>query len=63
MPEITSKKSDLKIGVHYAIFSVLEVNQKCCKHLTKKTVFVYVLGFIFNGVSQGKTDYHNKYIS
>ena len=32
------------------------------KDWTKGTVFVYTLGFIFDGFSQGKTDLHNKYM-
>ena len=37
----------------------LEVNYKCWK---KETVFVYILDFIFYGVSRAKTDLQNKYI-
>ena len=32
------------------------------KNYTKVTVFVYILGFIFYGVSRAKTDLHNKYM-
>ena len=35
------------------------------KNITKikhGTVFVYILGFIFDGVSRAKTDLHNKYM-
>ena len=37
-------------------------DQKYLKDWTKKTVLVYILGFIFYGVSRAKTDLHNKYI-
>ena len=37
-------------------------DQKYHKSYTKETVFVYILGFIFYGVSCAKTDLHNKYI-
>ena len=37
-------------------------DQKYYKNWTKETVFVYILGFIFYGVSRAKTDLHNKYI-
>ena len=36
-------------------------DQKCYKILTKETVFVCILGFIFHGVSHAKTDLHNKF--
>ena len=36
--------------------------QKYYKIWTKETAFVYILGFIFYGVSRAKTDLHNKYI-
>ena len=32
------------------------------KNWTKETVFVYILGFIFYGISRAKTDLHNKYM-
>ena len=35
------------------------------KNITKieqKRLFVYILGFIFNGVSHAKTDLHNNYM-
>ena len=35
------------------------------KNITKmeqKSVFVYILGFIIYGISQAKTDLHNKYM-
>ena len=28
----------------------------------KETAFVYIVGFIFNGVSRAKTDLHTKYL-
>ena len=37
-------------------------DQKYYKNWRKETVFVYILGFIFYGVSRAKTDLHNKYI-
>ena len=37
-------------------------DQKCYKNLTKYTVFVYILAFIFYGASRAKTDLHNKYM-
>ena len=37
-------------------------DQKYYKNWTKETVFVYILGFIFYGVSRAKTDLHNKYM-
>ena len=37
-------------------------DQKYYKSWTKETVFVYILCFIFNGVSRAKTDLHNKYM-
>ena len=37
-------------------------DQKYHKSYTKETVFVYILGFIFYGVSCAKTDLHNKYM-
>ena len=46
---------------HHAIFSVLEVkDKKYYKHWTEESVFVYIFGFIFHGVSHAKTDLHNK---
>ena len=48
---------ELKTGDHHT---------KKIKNITKseqkRTAFVYILGFIFYGVSRGKTDLHNKYI-
>ena len=38
-------------------------DQQYYKNWTKETVFVYVLGFIFYGVSRAKTDLYNKYIN
>ena len=38
------------------------IDQKYYKNQTKVTVFVYILGFIFYGVSRAKTDLHNKYM-
>ena len=37
-------------------------DQKYYKNWKKETVFVYILGFIFYGVSRTKTDFHNKYM-
>ena len=57
------QKSVLKAGGHHGIFSVFEVkNQKYYKHWTKETVFVYILGFNFYGLSRAKTYLHNKYM-
>ena len=36
--------------------------QKYYKNWTKETAFVYVLCFVFYGVSRAKTNLHNKYI-
>ena len=36
-------------------------DQKCYKNLTKETVFVCILGFIFHGVSHAKTDSHKNF--
>ena len=36
--------------------------QKYHQNWTKETVFVYILGFIFYGVSHAKTDLHNTYV-
>ena len=55
-------KWDLKAGSHHAIFSVLEINRSKILQKLKVTVFVYILGFIFYGVSRAKTDLHNKYM-
>ena len=38
------------------------IDQKYYNNLTKVTVFVYIVGFIFYGVSRAKTHLHNKYI-
>ena len=35
-------------------------DKKYYKNWTKESVFVYVLGFIFYGISRAKTDLHNK---
>ena len=37
-------------------------DQKYCKNWAEETVFVYILGFIFYGVSRAKIDLHNKYM-
>ena len=37
-------------------------DQKYYKNWTKETAFVYILGFIFYGVSSAKTNLHNKYM-
>ena len=37
-------------------------DQKYYTNWTKDTVFVYILGFFFYGVSSAKTDLHNKYM-
>ena len=37
-------------------------DQKYYKSLIKETVFVYILDFIFHGVSRAKADLSNKYI-
>ena len=56
-------KSGLKTGSHRGSFWVLEVKDKnYYKYWTKETVFVYILGFIFYGLSRAKTDLHNKYL-
>ena len=56
-------KSGLKTGSHRGSFWVLEVkDKKYYKYWTKETVFVYILGFIFYGLSRAKTDLHNKYL-
>ena len=50
-------KSGLETGSHHAIFWVLEVkDQKYYKNYTKESVFVYILRFIFYGVSGAKTN-------
>ena len=35
-------------------------DQQHYKNRAKETVFVYILGFIFHGVSRAKTDLHDK---
>ena len=56
-------RSNLKSGDHHAIFFVLEVKRsKTLQKLNKKTVFIYILSFIFHDVSHAKTDEGNKYI-
>ena len=37
-------------------------DQKYYENWTNETVFAYILGFLFYGVSGTKTDLHNKYI-
>ena len=37
-------------------------DQKYYKNWTNETAFVYILGFLFYGVSRTKADLHNKYI-
>ena len=37
-------------------------DQKYYKTWIKEAVFVYILGFIFYGVSRAKTVLHNKYM-
>ena len=37
-------------------------DQEHYKNWTKETVFVYILGFVFHGVSRAKTDLHDKYM-
>ena len=37
-------------------------DQKYYKNWTKEIVFVYILGFIFDGVSHAKTVSHTKYM-
>ena len=49
-----TSKLGLKAGDHHAISWVLEV--KTSKIEQKRTVFVYILGFIFYGVSHAKTN-------
>ena len=55
------QKSDLKAGDHHANFYRSKY-QKYYKGWTKETVFVYILDFIFHGVSRARTELHNKYI-
>ena len=41
----------------------LEVKRiKIYEKLNKESAFVYILGFVFYGVSRAKTDVHNEYI-
>ena len=57
------QKPGLKTGGHHVISSVLEINRsKILQKLNKSDCFVYILGFIFYGVSRAKTDLHNKYM-
>ena len=57
-------KIRFKNRYHYGIASVLEVKRsKVLQKLTKETVFAYILGFLFYGVSHAKTVLHNKYIN
>ena len=52
-----------KIGGDHAIFRVPEVKRsKILPKLIEKTVFVYIIGFLFHGVSRAKTDLRNKYM-
>ena len=52
-----------KIGGDHAIFRVPEVKRsKILPKLIEKTVFVYIIGFLFYGVSRAKTDLRNKYM-
>ena len=52
-----------KIGGDHAIFRVPEVKRsKILPKLIQKTVFVYIIGFLFYGVSRAKTDLRNKYM-
>ena len=45
------------------MFWVLEVKKsKILQKLNNRECFVYILGFIFNGVSRPKTDLHNKHM-
>ena len=37
-------------------------DKKYYRNWAYETVFVYILGFIFQGVSRAKTDLHNKYM-
>ena len=37
-------------------------DQKYYKNWTKDTVFVYILSFIFYGISRAKTNLHKKYM-
>ena len=57
------EKSDLKIQGHHAIFSVLEVKRsEILQRLNKKDYFCLHSWFHFYGLSQIKTDLHNKYM-
>ena len=57
------KISGLKTGGHHAVFSVLEVKRSnISQKLNKRDCFVYILGFIFYGMSGKKTGLHNKYM-
>ena len=38
------------------------IDKKFYINYTKVIVFVYILGFIFYGVSRAETDLHNKYM-
>ena len=55
------QKSNLKTGDYHAVFWRSK-DLKYYKSWTKETVFVYILDFIFHGISRTKTDLHNKYI-
>ena len=56
-------KSGLKFGVTM-LFSEFyrSRDQKYYKNWTYETVFVYIIGFIFYGVSAAKTDLHNRHM-
>ena len=52
------QKSGWKTGDHHT----KKLNKILNKNWTKEVAFVYILRFIFHGVSCAKTDLHNKYI-
>ena len=54
---MASVMKTLKTGAHHTkkIKNITKIEQK-------RTAFVYILGFIFNGASRAKTDLYNKYI-
>ena len=57
-------KSGLKTGGHDDIFWVLAVKRsKIYKSWTYEAVFVYILGFIFYGVSLAETALCNKWFN
>ena len=52
-----------KTGSYHTIFSVIEIKiSKILQKMNKRTVFVYILGFIFYDISHKKTDLNNKYM-